>query len=145
MRDSVPSMSYSSVCNVLSQWSISLIPTYRVYRLYDTYHSTIINNIIHIIVPYLIIIYHTYHSTIIISYRYMQILSLGSCQAGSSGAKLTRGVTCNVHPGRPCQPCILCKQGNLSIYFHPKTWKNRASIDQLRELEPALDIQAGEP
>ena len=35
MRDSVPSVSYSSVCNVLRQWSISLIPTYRVYRLYD--------------------------------------------------------------------------------------------------------------
>ena len=31
MRDSVPSSSYSSICNVLRQWSISLIPTYRVY------------------------------------------------------------------------------------------------------------------
>ena len=29
MRDSVPSASYSSVCNVLRQWSISLIPTYN--------------------------------------------------------------------------------------------------------------------
>ena len=37
MRDSVPSASYSSVCNVLRQWNIPLIPTYRVYRLYDTY------------------------------------------------------------------------------------------------------------
>ena len=35
MRDSVPSGSYSSVCNVLRQWNIPLIPTYRVYRLYD--------------------------------------------------------------------------------------------------------------
>ena len=35
MRDSVLSMRYSSVCNVLCLWSISLIPTYRVYRLYD--------------------------------------------------------------------------------------------------------------
>ena len=42
---------------------------------------------------------------------------------------------------RPCQPCILCKQGNLPKYFHPQTWKNRASIDQFREFEPALDIQ----
>ena len=42
MRDSVPSASYSSVCNVLRQWSISLIPTYRVYRLYDReYFSTL--------------------------------------------------------------------------------------------------------
>ena len=37
MRDSVPSVSYSSVCNVLRQWNILLIPTYRVYRLYDIY------------------------------------------------------------------------------------------------------------
>ena len=36
MRDSVPRARYSSVCNVLRQWNISLIPTYRVYRLYDT-------------------------------------------------------------------------------------------------------------
>ena len=35
MRDSVPSASYSSVCNVLRQWNISLIPTYRVYLHYD--------------------------------------------------------------------------------------------------------------
>ena len=35
MRDSVPSKRYSSVCNVLREWNISLIPTYRVYRLYD--------------------------------------------------------------------------------------------------------------
>ena len=30
MRDSVPGASYSSVCNVLRQWSISLIPTYNI-------------------------------------------------------------------------------------------------------------------
>ena len=37
MRDSVPSARYSPVCNVLRQWKTSLIPTYRVYRLYDDY------------------------------------------------------------------------------------------------------------
>ena len=36
MRDSVPNARYSSVCNVLHQWRIWLIPTYRGYRLYDT-------------------------------------------------------------------------------------------------------------
>ena len=35
MRDSVPSPRYSPVCNVLRQWKTSLIPTYRVYRVYD--------------------------------------------------------------------------------------------------------------
>ena len=40
MRDSVPSPRYSPVCNVLRQWKTSLIPTYRVYRLYDTLKHT---------------------------------------------------------------------------------------------------------
>ena len=35
MRDSVPSPRYSAICNVLREWKTSLIPTYRVYRLYD--------------------------------------------------------------------------------------------------------------
>ena len=39
MRDSVPSARYSSVYNVLRQWRIWLIPTYRVYRLYDIYFN----------------------------------------------------------------------------------------------------------
>ena len=37
MCDSLPSPRYSPVCNVLRQWKTSLIPTYRVYRLYDIY------------------------------------------------------------------------------------------------------------
>ena len=37
MRDSLPSARYSPICNVLRQWKTSLIPIYRVYRLYDTY------------------------------------------------------------------------------------------------------------
>ena len=37
MRDSVPRARYSSVCIVLRLWRISLIPIYRVYRLYDKY------------------------------------------------------------------------------------------------------------
>ena len=41
MRDSVPSARYSPVCNVLRQWKTSLIPTYRVYRLYDSYYSPV--------------------------------------------------------------------------------------------------------
>ena len=36
MRGSVPSARYSSICNVLRQWKTSLIPIYRVYRLYDS-------------------------------------------------------------------------------------------------------------
>ena len=35
MHDSVPSPRYLPVCNVLCQWKTSLIPSYRVYRLYD--------------------------------------------------------------------------------------------------------------
>ena len=35
IRESVPSARYSPICNVLRQWKTSLIPIYRVYRLYD--------------------------------------------------------------------------------------------------------------
>ena len=44
MRDSVSSPRYSPVCNVLCQWKTSLIPTYRVYRLYDMYIYKYINS-----------------------------------------------------------------------------------------------------
>ena len=37
MSESVPTARYSPVCNVLRQWKTSLILTYRVYRLYDSY------------------------------------------------------------------------------------------------------------
>ena len=37
MRDSVPSARYPPVCNVLRLWRNSLIPTHRVYRLYDIF------------------------------------------------------------------------------------------------------------
>ena len=43
MRDIVPCARYSSVCNVLRQWRIWLIPTYRVT---DSTDSMIIINII---------------------------------------------------------------------------------------------------
>ena len=63
MRDSVPSGSYSSVCNVLRQWNILLIPTYRVYRLYDKLYTLNINrNMIIIIIIIYIIIYHGNHN-----------------------------------------------------------------------------------
>ena len=39
MRDSLPSARYSPICNVLRQWKTSLIPIYRVYRLYDYKHN----------------------------------------------------------------------------------------------------------
>ena len=47
MPDSVPSASYSSVCNVLRQWRISIIPTYRVNRPCDTlrYYNNIYGEI----------------------------------------------------------------------------------------------------
>ena len=42
MRDSLPSARYSPICNVLHQWKTSLIPIYRVYRLYDISYITIL-------------------------------------------------------------------------------------------------------
>jgi len=57
-----------------------------------------------------------------------------------SGEQL-RQVTSAIHKGRPCNPCHLCKQGNLSKYVHPKSWKNEELLGQLRRYEPDLDIQ----
>ena len=37
MRDSVPSVRHSPICNVLCLCRIWLIPTDRVYRIYDSY------------------------------------------------------------------------------------------------------------
>ena len=59
IRDSVPSPRYSPVCNVLRQWKTSLIPTYRVYRLYDNdnnNNNSNDNNIIMIIIKVIVII-----------------------------------------------------------------------------------------
>ena len=59
--DSVPSARYSSVCNVLHQWRIWLIPTYRVYRLYDVWlhliHLFVVMNI-YLIIIYIVILYN---------------------------------------------------------------------------------------
>jgi len=65
-------------------------------------------------------------------------MGLGSSWTWSQNTSQVRQVTCSVHPGRPCQPC---KQGNLSKFFHPKSWKNKALIDQLRELERSIATQ----
>ena len=56
---------------------------------------------------------------------------------------VSRKVTSSAHPGRQCQPCILCKKGNLSKYFHPKTIKNKTNMvmEHLQQLEPLLVIQ----
>ena len=56
-------------------------------------------------------------------------------------AQQRREVSSSAHPGRPCQPCIPCKKGNLSKYFHPKTIKDKASLEKLRQLEPMLAIE----
>ena len=56
MRDSVPSVRYSSVCNVLHLWRISLIPTYWVYQLYDIYINMLSWNYVYICI-YCIYIY----------------------------------------------------------------------------------------
>ena len=49
-----------------------------------------------------------------------------------------RIVTSNVHPG---QPCTLCKKGNQSKYFHPKSWKDASLLERLKQLEPSLNIE----
>ena len=57
-----------------------------------------------------------------------------------SGVLQVRQVYSAVHKGRPCQPCILCKQSNQSKYFHPKLWKDSTLLERLKQHEPSLDI-----
>ena len=52
-----------------------------------------------------------------------------------------RQVSRSIHQGQLCQPCILCKQGNQSKYFHPKSWKDKSLLEQLRKYEPSTDIK----
>ena len=52
-----------------------------------------------------------------------------------------RVVTSHVHPGQPCQPCILCKRANQSKYFHPKSWKDASLFERLKQFEPSLNIE----
>lgn len=63
-----------------------------------------------------------------------------TCRATSSNTQV-RTVTSSIHQGRPCQPCILCKASNFSKYFHPKSWKDKSLLENLRKYEPFVDIQ----
>ena len=57
-----------------------------------------------------------------------------------SGVLQVQQVYSTVHKDRPCQPCILCKQGNHSKYFHPKFWKDPTLLERLKQYEPSLNI-----
>ena len=61
MRDSVPSEGYSIICNLLRQWSISLIPTYRVYQLYDSSTTPLLGTS-HVGASGLVYTYSTWHA-----------------------------------------------------------------------------------
>ena len=63
-----------------------------------------------------------------------------SCRTRFTNTQV-RQVNSSVHPGRPCDPCLLCKQGNNSKYFHPKSWKDTSLLERLQILEPSLEIQ----
>ena len=62
MRDSVPSARYSPISNVLRQWKTTLIPIYRVYRLYDTGSEQGVQYIL--IYIYIVIVHEFYHNYI---------------------------------------------------------------------------------
>ena len=48
----------------------------------------------------------------------------------------------DAHKGKPCDPCLLCRQGNLLIYVHPGNWKKEQLFNRLRAYESSLDVQA---
>ena len=61
-------------------------------------------------------------------------------RSSSAAVRDPRQVTSAVHPGLPCQACALCKKGNHSKYFHPKSWKEPILLQQLQQFEPSLGI-----
>ena len=64
-------------------------------------------------------------------------LTMSELRSGSGTWE--RVVTSSAHKGS-CQPCVLCKKGNQSKYFHPKTWKDPTLLERLQEYEPSLKI-----
>ena len=67
-------------------------------------------------------------------------LRTSSTRTTRSGDQL-RQVTSDIHRGRPCDPCLLCKKGNVLKYVQSKSWKNEHLLSRLRQYEPSLDVQ----
>ena len=75
MRACIPNPRYSPVCNVLRQWKTSLIPTYRVYQLYDIELTFILTNLIN----YFFNIYLIHLGVLIgVGVEYIVVLAIGS-------------------------------------------------------------------
>ena len=116
MRDSVPSARYSSVCNVLHQWRIWLIPTYRVYRLYDMYGS--------VILPYI----HVYNYIYICIYGLVMLPYI--CSTQSENLRDLQIALRNLR--------ILRTEANLQIACAICRLRNNAQSENLRDLQIAL-------
>ena len=120
MRDSVPSASYSSVCNVLRQWNISLIPTYRVGRLYD----------IMCMLPASTTLTHTYIATTttpstITCYECAQLMKSGLEYGTRDPATFPHLSCCRSSSSTPCSaassswPVLLCPRGRRDLRGPP--------------------------
>ena len=55
--------------------------------------------------------------------------------SGVRKAVLSPPVYSNVHPGRLCQECCLCKE-RKAVYTHASKWKNKSLFEFLRKLVP---------
>ena len=55
--------------------------------------------------------------------------------------RTSRSVFSDVHKGRPCTACTLCKEKSIQ-YTHPLKWKDEGLISFLHAIEPDLNIPA---
>ena len=55
----------------------------------------------------------------------------------SKESERTRQLTSEVHNGAACADvCTLCEQPGKIKYSHPKTWKDKTALQQLKIIEP---------
>ena len=121
------------------------------YIMYKVYYSPPTCCIVALSVALLVVaVYHLSPTVLFIKvttckilYLLININSTMSSSLRTSSTRTTwsgdqlRQVTSDIHRGRPCDPCLLCKQGNVLKYVHPNSWK----ISRLRQYEPSLDVQ----
>ena len=48
-----------------------------------------------------------------------------------------------IHPGKQFTPCVRCGARGLVKYAQPKTWKDTAGFEALKQAEPELHVTDG--
>ena len=122
MHDSVPNARYFCICtcNVLHLWRIWLIPTYRVYQLYDIYFPVQFLNICN-----LKFVLHNYEITKILSNLEITHALTTRIKRRNLDIICIRSQELTMYISRTCNTCQICihTKGNTLqfpqfVFFH---------------------------